>query len=87
MSTRRTKAQTVQVRIFSTQTEPRKKFYISQLFLKFHMASFPVSVKSFFLKKINEKMACQQGEQNPRNFSPLIAPKISPGFYFLEPLR
>lgn len=54
MSTERTKAQTVQVGIFSTQTEPRKKVHISQLFLKFHMVSFPVSVKSFYLKNQRE---------------------------------
>ena len=49
MSTGRTKAQTVQVTIFSTQTEPRKKVHISQLFWKFHMLSFPVSVNKEFL--------------------------------------
>ena len=27
-----------------------KKFHISQLFLKFHMVSFPVSMKIFYLK-------------------------------------
>ena len=61
MSTGRTKAQTVQVRIFSTQTEARKKVHISQLYLKFHMLSFPVSVKSFYLKNQRENDMSTRG--------------------------
>lgn len=67
MSTERTKAHTVQVRIFSTQTEPRKKVHISQLFLKFHMFLFLYQWRAF-IWKTKEKTACQQGDQNPRNF-------------------
>ena len=66
MSTRRTKAQTVQVRIFSTQSEPMKNFHISQLFLKFHMFSFPVSAKSFYLKNQRENGMSTRGTKRKK---------------------
>ena len=66
MSTGRTKAQTVQIRIFSTQTEPRKKVHISQLFLKFHMFSFPVSVKSFYLNNQRENSMSTRGTKRKK---------------------
>ena len=83
MSTRRTKEQTKQVRIFSTQSEPMKKFHISQLVLKFHMVSFPISVKRYYLK--NQCENCMSiVKAKPMKF---LTFEISPGFYFLEPSR
>ena len=71
MSTGRTKAQTVQVRIFSTQTKSRKKVHISQLFLKFHMRNFFSCISEELLfEKSKRKRHVNKGNKT-QEISPL----------------